>query len=85
MEDSGLLDVGFTSNRFTRSHGVSMESRKATKPDIALCCDAWRRLFPSVVVHHLNHSHSDHCPLLMDLNGSNNKVLGDMSFRFQAA
>lgn len=75
-EDSGLIDVGFIGNRFAWSHGLSVESRKAARLDRALCCDIWRRLFPSAVVRHLGHSHSDHCPLLMDLTGPKKKVLG---------
>src|SRR4051812_19053371 len=81
----GTAGFGFIGNRFTWCHGTNMESRKAARLDRALGCDAWRRLFPLPVVHHLSHSHSDHCPLLLDLNGSKSRRLGERPFKFQAA
>lgn len=85
VEYSGLLDVGFSSNRFTWSHGMTMESRKAARLDRALCCVEWRMLFSLETVCHLSHSHSDHCPLLLDLKSTRTRRLGERSFKFQVA
>lgn len=83
--ERGLLDLGFIGNKFTWRHGRSVETRRAARLDRALCCDAWRRLFPSAKVRHLSHSHSDHCPLLLDLSGEKGRRLGTRPFKFQAA
>lgn len=62
-----------------------MEMRKATRLDRALCYVEWRRMFPLATVRYLTHSHSDHCPLLLDLKGRRLRRLGDMPFKFQTA
>lgn len=36
-------------------------------------------------VKHLHHSHSDHCPLLVELAGVRERQLGIRPFKFQAA
>lgn len=62
-----------------------MQNRKAARLDRAVCCDDWRRCFPSASVIHLGHSHSDHCPLLVKMNGARSARLGEHPFKFQAA
>lgn len=46
----GLLNISFIENRFTWSHGIILETRRAAKLDRALCRDEWRRMFPSAIV-----------------------------------
>lgn len=61
------MDLGFVGAAHTWNYGVSTETRRSARLDRALCDDSWRRLFPSAIVRHLAHSHSDHCPLLLEL------------------
>lgn len=42
-------------------------------------------MFPSAVVRHLTHAHSDHCPVLVDLDGDERLPLGERQFKFLAA
>lgn len=64
----GLLDLGYAGAAFTWSHDARTSNRRAARLDRALCDDSWRCLFPSTLVRHLPHSHSDHCPLLLELD-----------------
>lgn len=80
-----MLVMEFIGNWYTWNHGANLESRSAVRLGRALCCDAWWTLFPSAIVRHLSHAHSDHCPLLMDLYGLRRRVLGERPFKFQAA
>lgn len=64
-----LIDMGFIGAKYTWSHGNSPEVRKMARPDRALCCADWRRMYPMATVRHLSHSHSDHCPMLVELSG----------------
>lgn len=63
---------------------MSLETKRAARLDKALCCDEWRRMFPSTSVHHLIHSHLDRYPVLLDLNGTLPRRLGDRMLKFQA-
>lgn len=56
--------------------------RRAARLDRALCCDEWRRLFSGAIVRHLNHAYSDHCPILLDLNGQGGGKMGERPFTF---
>lgn len=53
--------------------------------DNGLCNNEWRHLFPSTVVIHLTHAYSNHCLLLLMLDGMKTGGLGARLFRFQAA
>lgn len=83
--EKGLLDIGFSGNPFTWSHGVSLEMRRATRLDMVSCCDEWRRMFPSSSVRYLSHSYSDHCLFLLNLNRKKSERLGERLFKFQAS
>lgn len=79
-----LIDVGYIGSPFTWRHGVSVESRRAVRLDRPLCYDEWRRMFPSASIRHLAHGHSDHCPILLELQGVKEARLGERPFKFQA-
>lgn len=81
----GLIDMGFVGSQFTWKHGNTVESRRAARLDRALCCDEWRCSFPAALVRHLTHAHSDHCPILVELDGEKPDRLGERQFKFQAA
>lgn len=67
MDGRGLLDLGYIGSRYTKNYGTKVETRRAARLDRALCCDIWRRMFPDATVRHLSHSHSAHCPILLEL------------------
>lgn len=46
VEYNGLLYVGYSGNKFTWSHGVNMETRKAARLDKAPCCVDGGGCFP---------------------------------------
>lgn len=80
----GLIDLGFSGQKFTWSHGRSVENRRAARLGRGLCDTEWRRRFPMASVKHLTHSYSDHCPILLQLNPGFGEKLGPMPFRFKA-
>lgn len=85
MGSMGLIDLGFVGAAFTWSHGMNMENRRAVRLDRAVCDDAWCRLFPSALVRHLPHCHSDHCLLLLELEEGESGSMGLRPFRFEEA
>lgn len=81
----GLTDLGYVDAAFTWSLGTNTSSRRAARLNRALCDDSWRCLFQSARVKYLPHSHSDHCPLLLEMEEGGSGSLGLRPFRFEAA
>lgn len=81
---NGLIDLGYTGQKFTSCHGASIDNRRAAHLDKGLCSAEWRRTFQMASIKHLTHSYSDHCPLLLQINPGLGKRLGDRPFRFHA-
>ncbi|XP_058068824.1 uncharacterized protein LOC131218159 [Magnolia sinica] len=81
INDAGLLDVGFSDNRFTWSNNHDGNSQIWARLDRSLCNDEWIRCFPKFHVVHLPRVNSDHAPLLLNFPAPN-KVLA-RPFRFQ--
>lgn len=71
--------------RFTWNHGSSVDSSCSMRLDRALCDDSQRRLFNEASVKHLQYSHSDHCPLLVQLERETKPKLGERPFRFHTS
>lgn len=84
VQTNGMIDLGFIGNEYTWRHGTNVETRKAARLNRALSCDVWRRRFSSASVQHLRHAHSDHYPLLVELDGARTARLGERPFKFQA-
>lgn len=80
----GLIDLGFTRQKFTWNHGGSLSTRHLGSLDRGFCDDRWRRSFPKATVKHLSHSYSDHCPLFLTLDTGKEGCFGERPFRFQA-
>lgn len=79
-----MIDLGYIGNQYTWRHGASVERRKTTRLDRAICCDEWRQRFPLASMQNLGHAHSDHCPLLLEKNGVRMALLGEKPSKFQA-
>lgn len=85
MRDEGLIDLGFAGPKFTWNHGSDVERRRSVRLDRALSNLNWQQSFPDATVIHCPHSHSDHCPLLLNTKPARSTPLGERPFRFEAA
>ncbi|KAJ8431281.1 hypothetical protein Cgig2_007614 [Carnegiea gigantea] len=85
IENTGLIDLGFSGPKFTWSRGRCWETRKCARLDRALCKREWRTRFQEGAVRHLIQSHSDHNPLLISTLGFTSQSRGKKPFRFQGA
>lgn len=86
LEDCSLYDVGYNGRWFTWERGRFLSSNLRERLDRGVANPAWLSLFPNFSLEHLNHSFSDHCPLLLNTMG---RVLHKISrssspFRFEA-
>lgn len=85
VEQRGLIDMGYSGPRYTWNHGTQIETRRYARLDRALSNDQLRRMFQDAALRHLSHSHSDHCPLLLQLKPEEGKPLGTRPFQFLAS
>ncbi|KAG5580317.1 hypothetical protein H5410_050944 [Solanum commersonii] len=69
IEACGLMDLGFSGQKFTWSNKKGIQHRVWNRLDRALVNDAWLEKMPQTTVTHLPSVGSDYCPLLMELNG----------------
>lgn len=81
--DNDLIDLGFVRLCFTWNHGRSIDTRRSARLDRALCNDEGQRRYPKAGVKH-PHFYSNHCPLLLQLNGYFRNNLGSRPFCFEA-
>ena len=80
IENSGLIDLGFSGPRFTWTRGVSTQTRKEARLDRALCNMEWRERFQEGSVRHLLRAGSDHSPLLIATGGFSRAVARNTPF-----
>jgi len=85
IDNSGLVDLGFSGPKFTWARGRTPATRKEARLDRGLCNAAWRVHFPNGEVRHLIQAGSDHCPLLISTGGFVDSGRLNKPFRFQAA
>jgi hypothetical protein len=71
LSDCDLVDLGFTSLPFTYDNGRSGTVNVKVRLDRAVADTSWRDLFGEATLHHLVSSHSDHCPLLFEIQKEN--------------
>ncbi|XP_058078531.1 uncharacterized protein LOC131226823 [Magnolia sinica] len=64
MESAGLMDAGFSGNRFTCSNNQACNSRVWARLDRVLCNGTWINVFPHFQVKHLPRVNFNHYPLL---------------------
>ncbi|KAL4340431.1 hypothetical protein GQ457_08G021740 [Hibiscus cannabinus] len=79
MNESGLIDMGFSGARFTWSRG-----NLSQRLDRCLCNVAWYNFFASSEVHHLLRLGSDHRPILLK-STSEHSERGRRPFRYIVA
>jgi len=85
IDNSGLIDLGYSGPKFTWARGLTRETRKEARLDRALCNMEWRLKFQSGVVHHLIRACSDHSPLLISTGDFAQDRISNTPFRFQAS
>lgn len=85
VQSLGLIDAGFIGPIFTWNHGREVDTRRSARLDRLLTDEEWRRLFPEATLTHLPHSHSDHCPILLQTKRNASVGMGRRPFRFLAA
>ncbi|XP_073351872.1 uncharacterized protein [Aegilops tauschii subsp. strangulata] len=69
LEMCELEDLGFSGIPFTYNNGQDSNRNVQVRLDRACADEAWRDTFPFAKVVHLATSCSDHCPLLIHLEG----------------
>ncbi|KAG5598988.1 hypothetical protein H5410_030358 [Solanum commersonii] len=67
IEACGLVDLGFSGQRYTWSNNRGILQRVWKRLDRALVTDAWLDKMPQTTITHLPSIGSDHCPLLMEM------------------
>lgn len=81
--EEGMIDLGYTGNKYTWMRGRDRDSFKGARLDRAMGTTEWLSMFPEISVHHLPIFNSNHAPVLVRLkNKSESKKYG---FKFQAA
>ncbi|XP_015161044.1 uncharacterized protein [Solanum tuberosum] len=68
IEACGLMDLGFSGQKFTWSNNRGIHSRVWKRLDRAMVNDPWLEQMPQTTIIHLPSVGSDHCPLLMEMN-----------------
>lgn len=76
-----LVDLGYTGSRFTWSNNRHIKHRILERLDKCVANYEWLNMFPEACVQHLPRTHSDHCPLLLNLH--KHKSPNDKIFRFE--
>ncbi|KAA3462487.1 reverse transcriptase [Gossypium australe] len=71
MATKQLIQLDASGCIFTWSNGQYVHGLIRKKLDRALCNVAWLQTFKDVVVRNFPRSHSDHCPVVVSLCGSN--------------
>ncbi|KAA3475478.1 reverse transcriptase [Gossypium australe] len=86
LEECNLIDLGFIGSWFMWERGRVRATNIRERLDRGVATLNWMEPFPSYQIEHLNHSFSDHCPLLLDTMGGRRIDLQykEIKFRFEA-
>lgn len=85
INETLLIDMGFTGNKFTWRRGRSMNHYVAKRLDRIFCCAQARLQWQEASVKHLPFMASDHAPLYMQLCPQAKGNPRRRPFRFEAA
>ena len=67
IEACGLVDIGFSCNKFTWSNQRGVNHGIWKRFDCAIINDPWLKNMPQRTITHLSSTVSDHCPLLIEM------------------
>ncbi|KAA3464778.1 reverse transcriptase [Gossypium australe] len=68
LEDCDLTDLGFFGQWYMWEKGRLVNNNIRERLDRGVANPKWRNLFPGFEVGHLQHSFSDHCPIVVNTN-----------------
>ncbi|GLT73561.1 hypothetical protein SLA2020_454110 [Shorea laevis] len=68
MNSCNMVDLGFTGNRFTWVNMRCSNQMIRERLDRVWANPDWKLNFPEASLFHLPRTHSDHCPILLELN-----------------
>ncbi|KAL9682995.1 hypothetical protein QQ045_014807 [Rhodiola kirilowii] len=80
--DCGLMDLGFKGPKYTNSNKRQGREEVQCRLDRAVGDGLWAAKFPGTTLHHLVSHHSDHFPLLLNLDGQT--IAHEKTFRFES-
>ncbi|XP_057808453.1 uncharacterized protein LOC131022930 [Salvia miltiorrhiza] len=85
VEDCGLNDLGFSGDPFTWTNNQNGDSRIMEHLDRCFGSEEWMLAFPGYEVTHLGRKSSDHCPIFLALDKSDEEAQQrPRPFRFEA-
>ncbi|KAA3464780.1 reverse transcriptase [Gossypium australe] len=86
LKDCDLTDLSFSEQWYTWEKGKLVSNSIRERLDRGVANPKWWDLFPSFEVGHLQHSFSDHCPIVVNTNkdGGRQVVEQQWQFRFNA-
>lgn len=70
VNSNALVDLGFVGNRFTWSNHRVGRANIRERLDRGFANQDWVHLFPNSLINHFSASKSDHCPILLSIDGS---------------
>ena len=86
LDFCGFRDLGFVGSPFTWCNNHPDEGVTWIWLDRGVATPSWSQLFPTVRVHHIAGSLSDHCPLWLSSDDENKRFYKrNRPFRFEAA
>ncbi|GMI73050.1 hypothetical protein HRI_000974300 [Hibiscus trionum] len=85
LNECGLDDLGFTGQWFTWEKGKFSNTNVRERLDRGVASGSWWDLFPDFKVYHLQHTFSDHCPILVNTGFGSSAHVRTGQFRFEAA
>ncbi|XP_071681445.1 uncharacterized protein [Lolium perenne] len=78
-----LHDLGFKGRPWTYDNKQDGRNNVKVRLDRVVACPIWTNLFPNYQVLHLTSSRSDHCPILLKLDGSNTRASNTGQRRYE--
>ncbi|CAM8956310.1 unnamed protein product [Rhodiola kirilowii] len=82
LSECGLMDLGYKGAKFTYSNKRQGSDETQCRLDRAVGDNLWIGRFPNTIIQHLVSHRSDHCPLLLILDGIN--WTQEKPFRFKS-
>ncbi|KAA3481796.1 Exo_endo_phos domain-containing protein [Gossypium australe] len=83
LEDCELADFGFSGQWYTWERGRLASNNIREKLDRGVANPKWWDLFTNFEVNRLQHSFSDHCPVMVSTNTNGGKYNSSQSRRFR--
>lgn len=82
LKECEINDLGFFGQWFTWERGRLVSNNIRERLDRGVANLAWWDLFPGFKVSHLQHSFSDHCPILVDTMGNGRSCARNQQWLF---